>query len=261
MRDDRLFRELWARHLRAAAGPGAAIAHHRANAAFDVRPVLAAIRVPALVLHRDEDAAVPIAAGRAMAAQIPGARLAVLAGRDHLPFVGDCAAIVEEARRFLAQADAPPDTAWLLVAVVAFVERGETGISDAVRTACEREIARSRGVELCGVGDGRAAAMFDGPGRAVRFAQTVLAQARALGVELAAGVSFDTCRFGDADVDGDAVRLAPAIAAEAAAGEILVCDGARALLHGAVRVALRGELTGHGIRFHAVLAGDDRFTS
>ncbi len=260
MVQDRSFRELWARQLRAAAGPGAAIAHYRAVAAFDVRPVLPAIRVPVLVLHRDGDAAVPIAAGRALAEQIPGARFAALSGRDHLPFVGNGAAIVEEARRFLAEAEAPPDTGWSLAAVVAFVERGEARIDDAVRDACEREIARSRGVELCGVGDGRAAAMFEGPGRAVRFAQAVLAQARARGVELAAGISFDTCRVGDTEVEGDALRLAPVIAAQAAAGEVLVCDGARALLRGAIRVAPRGELPGHAIQLHAVIAGD-RFTA
>jgi pimeloyl-ACP methyl ester carboxylesterase/hemoglobin-like flavoprotein len=261
MADDRSFRDHWARHLRAAAGPGAAIAHHRAIAAFDVRPVLPAIRVPVLVLHRDEDAAVPIAAGRALAEHIPDARFAALSGRDHLPFVGDGAAIVELAGRFLAEAAPPPDTGGWLAAVVAFAERGEARITDAVREVCEREVARVRGVELCGPGDGRAAAMFEGPGRAVRFAHSVLAQARSRGVELAAGVSFDTCRFGDADVGGDAVRLAPAIAAQAAAGEVLICDGARALLHGAVRVAPRGELPGEGIELHAVITGDDRVTT
>src|SRR5262249_10822895 len=112
-----------------------------------------------------------------------------------------------------------------------------------------------RGVELCGVGDGRAAAMFDGPGRAVRFARSLIARARALGTELAAGVGFDTCRFGDADaeVDGEAVRSAPLIAAEAAAGEILVSEAVRALRGGA-RLAPRGTLAGKGARIHAVVS-------
>jgi serine/threonine protein kinase/pimeloyl-ACP methyl ester carboxylesterase/truncated hemoglobin YjbI len=99
---DAPFREFWARYLRAAAGPGAAVAHHRANAALDVRAVLPAIRGPALVLHREGDAAVPIAAGSALADQIRGASFVPLAGADHLPFVGDADAIVEEVRRFLA---------------------------------------------------------------------------------------------------------------------------------------------------------------
>ena len=110
MASNEAFRGFWARYLRMAAGPGAAIAHHRAGAAIDVRAVLSAVRMPALVLHRADDAAVPIAAGRALAQQIPNARFVELAGGDHLPFVGDSAAIAEEARRFLSQADRPVDT-------------------------------------------------------------------------------------------------------------------------------------------------------
>jgi len=254
MANDDAFRGFWARYLRAAAGPGAAIAHHRAGAALDVRAVLPAVRVPVLVLHREDDATVPVAAGRAVAQQIPGACFVELAGGDHLPFVGDSGAIAEEVRRFLAQAIKPADTTWLLAAVVAFAERGGTHVDDQVRLACEREVARFRGVELCGPSDGRAAAMFDGPGRAVRFARAVLARARSLGVALAAGVSFEICRFGDADVDGDAVRLAPLVAAQAAAGEILVSDGARALLGSAIKLAPRGELPDDATRIHAVAA-------
>jgi serine/threonine protein kinase/pimeloyl-ACP methyl ester carboxylesterase/hemoglobin-like flavoprotein len=255
MLNDGAFRMQWARYLRVAAGPGAAIAHHRAGAALDVRAVLPAIRVPTLVLHREGDPAVPIAAGRSVADQIPEAKFVALSGGDHLPFVGDSGAIAEEARRFLSQAARPVAATGFLAAVVAFAERGEYGahVDDAVRVACEREAARFSGVELAGLGDGRAAAMFDGPGRAVRFARAVLARARALGVELAAGVSFDACRFGDADVAGHALRVAPLIAAQAAAGEILVSEGARALLAGANKLAPRGELSDR-TKIHAVVA-------
>jgi serine/threonine protein kinase/pimeloyl-ACP methyl ester carboxylesterase/hemoglobin-like flavoprotein len=251
MANDEAFRGFWARYLRAAAGPGAAVAHHRAGAAIDVRAVPPAICVPALVLHRAGDAAVPIAAGRDLAQHIPNARFVELSGRDHLPFVGDGAVIAEEVRRLLSQGTKPADTTQLLAAVVAFVERDGSHVHDALRLACEREIARFRGVELFGPGNGRAAAMFDGPGRAVRFARAVLARARVLGIELAAGVSFDTCWFGDADMDGDAVRLAPLVAAQAVGGEILVSDGTRALLGGAVKLAPRGELP-DGTKLHAV---------
>jgi len=250
--NDGAFRGFWARYLRMAAGPGAAIAHHRAGAAIDVRAVLPAIRVPVLVLHRTGDAAVPIAAGRALAAQIRGACFVELAGGDHLPFVGDSAAIAQEVRGFLARADKPADATRMLAAVVGFAQRGAAPIDDALRLACEREIARLRGIELCGPGDGRAAAMFDGPGRAVRFARAVLARGRALGIELGAGVCFETCWFGEADVEGPAVHLAPLVAAQAAAGEILVSDGARALLGGAVKLEPRGRLPGDGARLHAV---------
>jgi pimeloyl-ACP methyl ester carboxylesterase/hemoglobin-like flavoprotein len=256
MAGDPTFRDPWARYLRAAAGPGAAIAHHRAGAALDVRAVLPAIRVPALVLHREHDAAVPAAAGRDVAERIAGARFVALAGRDHLPFVGDGGRFAEEVLRFVAQPARPDDTTWQLAAVVAFARRGGVPLDDAMRIACEREISRFRGIELAGLGDGRAAAMFDGPGRALRFARAMLARAHALGVALAAGVSFATCRFGDADVEGDAVRLARQIATQAAAGEILVSDPARALLGSAIQLAPRGELPGEQIAIHAALAGE-----
>ncbi|HET7502107.1 MAG TPA: alpha/beta fold hydrolase [Kofleriaceae bacterium] len=248
---DEPFRRFWARHLRMAAAPGAAIAHYRAGAASDVRAVLPAIRVPALVLHRERDAAVPIAAGRAVAAQIPGASFVELAGGDHLPFAGDIAALADAVRRFMAQRTGPVDPTSVLAAVVAFAERGAP-VDDALRLGCEREVARFRGIELMGPSDGCAAAMFDGPGRAVRFARAVLARARGLGVSLGAGVSFDVCRFGDADIDGSAVQLAPAIAAQARDGEILVSDGARALLGERTPLVARGPLPGHDAQIYAL---------
>jgi serine/threonine protein kinase/pimeloyl-ACP methyl ester carboxylesterase len=264
---DEAFRAFWARYLRSAAAPGAAIAHLRANAALDVRPVLPAVRVPSLVLQRSGDPAVPLEAGRWLASHIEGARLVELPGADHLPFVGDAGPIVDEVRRFLGHAARPGDTTWMLAAVVSLAERSVAPpadpdaappsgllVSDRLALACEREIARFRGIELDGVGEGRAVAMFDGPARAVRFARAVIQKARALGVELGAGVSFELCRIGDADVEGAAVRLAPAIAAEARAGEVLVSDPVRALVFGAMKLTARGSIEAEGetVRLHAV---------
>ena len=98
--------------------------------------------------------------------------------------------------------------------------------------------------------------MFDGPGRAVRFARALLARARALGGELAAGISFGTCWFGDDDVDGPAIRLAPLIAAQARAAEILVNDAARTLLGGVTKLVARNELPDEGTKLHLVQADD-----
>lgn len=69
--------------------------------AVDVGADLAGVRAPTLVLHRDRDRAAPLSGGRALAAGIPGARLRVLPGRSHLPYVGDAAALSGEIRRFL----------------------------------------------------------------------------------------------------------------------------------------------------------------
>jgi len=68
---------------------------------IDVSESLAAVRAPTLVLHRVDDRAAPVAQARAIAAGITGARLCVLPGRSHLPYVGDVDAVVDEVRTFL----------------------------------------------------------------------------------------------------------------------------------------------------------------
>ncbi|HEY3499831.1 MAG TPA: alpha/beta fold hydrolase [Polyangiaceae bacterium] len=55
---------------------------------MDAAAVLDGIRVPAFVLHRRDDRAVPFESGRRLAAGIPGARLLPLEGRAHPPWEG-----------------------------------------------------------------------------------------------------------------------------------------------------------------------------
>jgi pimeloyl-ACP methyl ester carboxylesterase/DNA-binding winged helix-turn-helix (wHTH) protein len=71
---------------------------------IDVTDLLARVRVPALVLHCRDDAAVPFEEGRHMAAGIPGCRFVELEGRNHLILEGDPARrrFLEEMRAFLA---------------------------------------------------------------------------------------------------------------------------------------------------------------
>jgi hypothetical protein len=252
------FRRWWARFLRMSASLGAALAHHRSGTTIDVRALLPALRAPTLVLRREGDAVSDAGETQYLARHIPGARIVELPGVDHLPFVGDTGAILERVREFLMSAAvvAPPaDDGWLVSAVVSLVpghggEAAEAPVSareraDPLRLLCEREVARFRGVELDGPGRGLAAAMFDGPSRAVGFCHAMVAQAAHAGVELAAGVCFDACRLGDTEVDGAAVRLAPLVAARAEAGEVLVTGPVRALLEGAgLSFAARGGLEG-----------------
>src|SRR5438132_11951162 len=80
MAHDPRFRDWYAKFLRLGASPGAAVSLVRLNAAIDVRPILPAIRVPTLVLHRVGDHAVNIEEGRYLASHIPGAKLVEFAG-------------------------------------------------------------------------------------------------------------------------------------------------------------------------------------
>ena len=84
-----------------AATPGAALAHLRFNLGNDARAVLPQVRAPTLVLHRSGDRFVPLCNGEHLAAEIPDAHLVVVDGDDHLPYVGDAAAVVREVERFL----------------------------------------------------------------------------------------------------------------------------------------------------------------
>ena len=69
----------------------------------DISESLAQIRVPTLVLHCRNDAAVPFEEGRRMAAGIPGARFVALEGSNHLVLEGEPARerLLEEMRNFL----------------------------------------------------------------------------------------------------------------------------------------------------------------
>lgn len=73
-------------------------------AATDLRPVLAGISLPTLVLHGEADPICPAGAGRALAAAIPGARLALLPGAGHVPFLSRPDAFAAALDPFLAEA-------------------------------------------------------------------------------------------------------------------------------------------------------------
>ena len=67
------------------AGPATLLRAIRELLAADLRPKLERIRAPTLVVWGDRDRVTPLAAGRALTAQLPDARLAVVPGAGHLP--------------------------------------------------------------------------------------------------------------------------------------------------------------------------------
>jgi pimeloyl-ACP methyl ester carboxylesterase len=87
--------------FRRSASPGAALALLRMNTQIDIRHVLPAVRVLTLVLHRTGDLDANIEEGRWIVTQIPGARFEELPGADHLPWVGDTDALLDEVEEFL----------------------------------------------------------------------------------------------------------------------------------------------------------------
>jgi class 3 adenylate cyclase/pimeloyl-ACP methyl ester carboxylesterase len=90
---------------RRSASPECASRHLLACGDVDVRPLLADVAVPTLVMHVRDDAIMPMKNGREMAAGIPGARFVALEGRNHLFLEKEPAAerYFEEIDRFLGE--------------------------------------------------------------------------------------------------------------------------------------------------------------
>src|SRR3712207_1119804 len=100
------------------ASPGAALALTKMNADIDVRHVLPSIRVPTLVIHRKQDQCLKAEEGRYVASKIPGSKYVELPGVDHLPFVGDQDAILDEIEEFLTGVRHAPDYDRVLATVL-----------------------------------------------------------------------------------------------------------------------------------------------
>jgi pimeloyl-ACP methyl ester carboxylesterase len=95
-------RAWWAGLLRAASSPGAIRAVLEALRDTDVRHLLPRVSVPTLVLHRRNDRAVRIAAGRNLAGKITGAQLVELDGDDHWFFAGAQQPLLEAIKQFVS---------------------------------------------------------------------------------------------------------------------------------------------------------------
>ena len=89
------------RFQRAAATPEMAAELLELVYGSSVRDVVPKLDVPALVVHRRGDSAVPFESGRELASLLPGARFVPLDGRSHLPWAGQSGAVLELILRFL----------------------------------------------------------------------------------------------------------------------------------------------------------------
>jgi class 3 adenylate cyclase len=224
-----------------------------------VRSVLPAVRVPTLVLHRIGDLAVDVAEGRYLAEHIPGAKLAELLGDDHLWWVGDSEAIVNQIQEFLTgeRGAADSDRALLTVLFTDIVEStrrsaqlGDHRWRDVLQnhnTLLDRQVERFKGRLVKQTGDG-ILATFDGPGRAVNCALTASEELRSMGLSIRAGLHTGEVQLLDGDIGGLAVNAAARVMERAAADEVWTSRTVKDLLAGSrFRFDERGTFSLKGI--------------
>jgi class 3 adenylate cyclase len=231
-------------HLERLAGtPRAAVALIRAMFGTDVRSLLPSVRVPTLVIHDPENPVWPLAGAEVMAAAIPGARFELV--RDTLlpghEGQAGTARAVEEFLTGVRPADEGVDRVLKTVVFTDIVGATERAAAlgdhrwrlllDAHDAATREELGRARGREVKTTGDGFLAA-FDGPARAVRCAEAIVRRARALGLDVRAGVHAGECELRGDDLAGIAVHIGARVAALAGPREVLVTSTVRDLVAG-----------------------------
>jgi serine/threonine protein kinase/class 3 adenylate cyclase len=250
--DDPNFRNWWATYLRMGASPGAALALTQMNAEIDIRPILPAIQVPTLVIHRSGDQCLKVEEGRYLAEHIPGAKFVELPGVDHLPFVGDQDAILDEIEEFLTGVRHAAEVDRVLATVLVARAAGSAADTERLNDASWRELLErhqahvKREIELFKgrpaeiIGD-KVMATFDGPARAIRAACAIRDSARRLGIKLQTGLHTGECDVLPNGVGGTAVELATHVALQSAIGEVLVSGTVKDLVAGSgIRFGERG---------------------
>jgi class 3 adenylate cyclase len=246
-------REWWARFQRLSASPGAAIDLMTSYNLVDVRPALPLVRAPTLVLHRTDDRIVDVRLGREIAEGIADAQVIEYPGADHLPGTANFDDIVEDIADFLTGSapDLEPDrrlATVLFTDIVSSTERlGDVGdanwrdVLDRHDDFVESSVQRHGGRCIKHTGDG-ALALFDGPSRAVRCAQSITAADAGAGVAVRAGLHTGEIVQRGTDISGIAVHLAQRVSAEAVGGEVLVSRTVVDLVTGSgLRFTDRGE--------------------
>ena len=223
-------RDWWARLLRSGASPGAVRTIGLMYEQLDVRPLLSTVTVPTLVLYRSGDRLIRPAVARTVARGIPDAHEVELGGDDHLFIAGDQDAMMDEVEEFVTGRPAAASRDRMLATVLftdivrsteRAAELGDRRWRELLAQhdrLVERELARYRGRLVKSIGDG-VLATFDGP-------------ARAIGLELRAGVHTGECEVTANDLAGIAVHLTARVEAAARPGEVLTTSTVKDLVVG-----------------------------
>lgn len=212
---DRAMQRWWKHRMQAAATPSTIRALSEMNTLVDVRELLPTVGVPTLVLHRRDDALIPLADAYYLAERIPNSTLRVLEGADH--FVsGDPAQLLDEIEPFVSKVPKPVHQ--LALAAVAFPAGREA--SEVARALIE---AGGRRRHTMG---GDVVVLFDGPATAVRAGSAALGSHR----EARIGLSVAEVAVDGGPVSGPGVDHAVALGRDVPDGDLAVTETTATLL-------------------------------
>ncbi len=265
---DPSYREAVLRMQRAAAGPGAAAAMYAMLDAVDTRAVLGAVQAPTLFVLREVMATCIVT--NQLNEQIAGARTVWVPGDDVHIWAGDTEPFVTEIQEFVTgtRPSVEHDRALLTVLftdVVGSTERAAelgdrawSALLSRHEAAARRCIAEHRGREVFTKGD-EFLVTFDGPARAARCGQAMVAAASTLGLQVRVGLHTGEVELRGDDIGGIAVHIGARVMATAGAGEVLVSSTVKALVAGSGLLFVnRGEHALKGVpgegRLHVVAA-------
>lgn len=242
----------WATFTQMSASPGDAVELLRRNNLSDIRDVLPAIRVPALIIHATGDRVAPFEAGRYFAEHIPNAKFLPLDSIDHWPYFGDADRVLGEIEEFLTgvRTAPPPETMLATMMCTSVAQAGAHAVwlgdkrwhqlVDSHHAVVRKALARYHGRET-EAADRGVTAVFDGTARAIRCAIDVRDELLHLGLRIRAGIHAGECEIGDGRPRGVALRVASSVMEAAQPGEVLVSGTVKDLVVGSgIEFAERG---------------------
>jgi class 3 adenylate cyclase len=229
------------------------------NRSLDIRGVLPGITAATLVIHLEDNFMMPPAFGRYLAETIPGARLALVPGRDQIFLRNYADSVIDVVEPFATGTRTNfvdrMTTTMLFTDIVASTPMaaalGDDRWSELIdhhNVRVRRHIKKSGGREVKCTGDGFLVA-FEETQNAILCAQAAMESIAGLGLELRAGVHLgDVSRMGNQDLSGLAVHFAQRLCTRADANQILVSDAVRAACaHTDIRFEQRGKAELKGI--------------
>src|SRR5256714_2795963 len=242
---DEEFKRWFGKFARFAATPGVAAAFSRMWFETDVRDILPAVRAPALVFfrtgatgHTSEENA------RYLASRLAGARTVGLPGSAVVVWVEDPEPLAAAIESFLAEVAEEEADFDRVLATVLFTDivgsseqasrlgdRRWKALVEQHHSAVRTLLTRYRGHEIDSAGDGFFAS-FDGPARAVRCAQAIIAGVAPLGLQIRAGI-----HTGEVQTIGDKIgalagNIGARVGSAAQASEVLVSQTVKDLTAG-----------------------------